>query len=85
MRRAADLDQSDAVEVAAVGFVEGVTGCGDVTEWSQGCFQGFWLEQLEKRGCHYFHREDDRRSRLEAKETRSLVWGRLGVCCVSST
>lgn len=41
MRRAADLDQSDAEEVAAVGFVEGVTGCGDVTEVESRMFPMF--------------------------------------------
>lgn len=70
-----------AVEVAAVGFGDGLVGCGDMTEKVvKRMFSIFlWRKQLEEWGCHYSLGEDDRTSRLESEETRSLVWGRLSI------
>lgn len=75
-----------AVEVAHVGFVDGLTGHGDMTEKVESRMSPtlLWLKQPEERGCNGSLGDDGRRHRLEPEETQSLVWDRLGVRCVSN-
>lgn len=67
-----------AVEVA-MGFVEGLLGCGDVTEKVVKDVSNICgLSKRKNKAAVLLHGKDDRSSRVEAEDTRSLVWGRLG-------
>lgn len=73
-----------AVEVA-MGFVEGLIGRGDVTEKVvKDVSNIFGLSNRKNKAAILLPGQDDRSSRVEAEDTRRLVWGRLG-CAVCPT
>lgn len=67
-----------AVEVA-MGCVEGLIGRGDVTEKVvKEVSNLFGLSNRKNKAAILLHGQGDRSSRVEAEDTRRLVWGRLG-------